>query len=381
MKIDLYTNSTALFKIRNSLKRKQQPKLAFLDIDSTLHHSDSGNKTDKARKVLEEKDYVIIFNTSRTEELVMSEKERNASKLFQRPAPHLGQVKFKQNEVVKSIYYYVDPQKIEPKGVLDPDIIIGSTGTAIWIKQITGGYKPDYNYQKSFRISSTEWRNSILELLKKLKKTETFNISHIEDQRSYEKNRSNVFPPDYRVQTLFTSIVHLKSFVKKMQKIKSNFLTNIRITNDSKPSHGKYVLYLKPKNASKIHAQEFVIKNVLKNTKVKRKDLNIFIAGDSWPDLIMGIKGESETETFLLVGGSRLFKDLTTAMHHSKKNIYHYFSGESLMAIGKRFIPTTDKGLYFFRSSRHEKVKIILGDERYPGTVGVETVLAYLNNL
>lgn len=380
MRIDPYTHSVALTKIKSALKSKKKPKLAFLDIDSTLHHTDSNLKTDRARKILEERGYVVVFNTSRTEELVMSEKERIASRLFYRPAPHLGQIKFKQHDAVKTIYYYVDPSKTEPKGVLDPDIIIGSTGTAIWLKQVNGGYKPDLIYQQSFAIHSKEWRNLVLLMLHQLKKTANFNISHIENDQSYEKNRSNVYPPDFRVQILFATIKDLKSFAKKVNNLKRQYTTNIRLTNDSKPSHGKYVLYLTPKNASKVHAQEEVIAALTKSQKINRKDFAIFIAGDSWPDLLMGIKGETETETFLLVGGSRLYKDLNHARLNSHKNDYHYFSGESLKAIGQRFIVTSEKGIYLYRSSRYEKVKIILGDEKYPKTIGVESVLAYLSD-
>lgn len=394
MYINPYIKSTILHVLQKNVRGDELLRLAFVDIDSTLDDRDRG-KTLTARKELEKKRYGIIFITSRTEEALISEKQRLLSRFFDRPVPYLGKETSLVHGQKRVRYFYRDPLFVESPGVIDPDIVVGSTGTAIWIKQQSGGYLKDIRYEKGFMAHSAEWRKAVLHLLIKLKKTTHFEISPLEDPNNYPAHTVDVAPPNFRIQVSFRTVESLRSFIQEMATIKRTYaassletsrlmefkhLANLRIINDSKPTEGRYVLYITPKKASKIYAKEQIVKNLTRTLKIAREKLNLFVAGDSWPDLTMGISGVHENETFLLVGGSRLYHDLAAVLQSPHTSYSYHFGGEKLASLCKRFVSTQTRGIYLFKSPWRGRVKVIFGDERFPGTQGVESVLSYLRS-
>ena len=93
---------------------------------------------------------------------------------------------------------YAPPEEVEPAGVLDGDIIAGSTGTRILVRQAGGDYLEDTLWSGQFGVSPAEWRTGALELVALA--TEHAGIkprlSAIEHPDNYEAGTSDVFPPD-----------------------------------------------------------------------------------------------------------------------------------------------------------------------------------------
>lgn len=73
------------------------------------------------------------------------------------------------------------------------------------------------------------------------------------------------------------------------------------------PSDNKFSVYLTPRMGNKARAVERIISELATELKRPREDFHVLIAGDSFPDLAIGLCGGLDIEaTFLLVGGSRL---------------------------------------------------------------------------
>lgn len=326
---DIYENSS----VRKKLSQNFIKRLAFLDIDSTL--SGNNQASSAVRKKLEEKGFVISFVTSRTEEMVMSCQafEKSKKYLFSRPKPLLN---IKNNR-----HYYIDPQITESKSLVDPDIIIGSSGTQILIKQLDGGYQTDKSFLKHLYQQPDAWRKKTLKLLEKFKPKFAFRLSAIEKPEHYTKQITNVFPPQFRIKLEFAKVAEKEKFQEILSKIDS-----VHVVDDSNYSRDKLTLYLMPKNSGKAQATEHTIDQICREFAITQQDLEILIAGNSFPDLEMGLHtGLRSQVTFILVGNLRV--------------------SESLLKQTKHFT---------------NKRKFVIGDQLFPGTKGPETILAYLNN-
>jgi hydroxymethylpyrimidine pyrophosphatase-like HAD family hydrolase len=318
-----YKQSGLVRKLNLRRKNNLPLKLAFLDVDSTL----TGGKaeTESVRSKLESFGYGIIYVTARTEEMMMSDKEYRLSREkygFDRPVPNRG------------------AQKDGSIGIYDPDIIIGSTGTCILVRQTSGGYCCDCSFQKQFSANSQEWREKALASLQKFKPI--YRLAPIEFEDNYWQGKTDVFPPDYRIHLLFDSIKDKKDFIKAFKKNrKCNFLM---IKENAKPNR----LYLLPRKAGKKNAVDWVIDKLSCQLKVREKAFHILIAGDDWPDVEMGLLSAKKVKksTFILVGGSSLTPYLQQ----------------------------------YLREQQDQAREIVIGDLIYPGIVGPGTILKYLDN-
>ncbi len=151
-------------------------------------------------------------------------------------------------------------------------------------------------------------------------------------------------------------------------------LQNIQFIEDSNPDKGRYSLYVMPALGHKARAVNEVVQKTCEALGIQRNDLELFFAGDSMPDVSMGLHGGLGTQaTFLIVGGSRL----TDAFVNPTVS---HFAGESLAHIKQRLTKKND-GIYEF----HEPLglptrEVIIGHYAYPGTIGPESILSYLEN-
>jgi hypothetical protein len=378
---DPYAKSIAASTLRARLERHEQPAIACLDIDSTL----TGDRTlaNAVRARLEELSYVVMFDTSRTEEMLMTAATYQATRrrgLFFRPPPHLGECNGSRT--------YVPPEEAEATGILDGDLIAASTGTRILVRQQDGTYLSDRAYAILAGQPAPDWRSSALRLL-----TDLFahgcpgTLASIESVKNYDTRCSDVFPPDYRIQINLQTVEEKFRLLQGIEQARrtasrhygpyAGILRNLRVTDDSRPETGGYKLFLTPRKLSKARAIEHVVASLCRRLKIERARLSILFAGDSFPDVGMGLHGGLGTDaTFLLAGGSRLVESLT---HDDAGN----FAGEPMRAIRRRLRRAGAPGRYRFEmplpvgGSR----ELIIGDQIYPGTQAVETVYRYVLDL
>ena len=192
--MDPYADSVALARVRASLDQDQPVRIAMLDIDSTL--TGDPDTSARVRAMLEARDYLVVFNTSRTEEMVMSRASYAASCAtgrFHRPPPHLGHAVDRRIDVPQ--------EEAEPAGLLDPDIIAGSTGTRILARQRDGAYLPDEEYGSGEPLEPPEWRKRASALVEAINTPDPLlEPAPIESAANYDDGISDVYPPDYRIQ-------------------------------------------------------------------------------------------------------------------------------------------------------------------------------------
>lgn len=332
-------------------------KIAFIDIDSTLSsHIEATNVqqlldhglTNKARKLLEEKGYIVAFITSRTEEMLMSTEGYNLSVKnykFERPPSRFN-------------------EENTPPGTLDPNIIASSTGGKIFVRQKDGGYAEDVSYRRS-SLSPFEWRTKTMNLLIKLNTNKTLfvfsSIEHIED---FHSGSSQVFPPDYRIQIQFRNPIDLTCFKKMFKK----YGPELYAINDSWPQEKKYYLYISA-SRGKFEAVNRILDMMQPNFNMQ-SDLEILFVGDSLPDLYEAVFSTGKLSTLLLVGGSRL------SSYISNKSM-NDFAGDDLGNI-KKYLLKQAKGIYTYQVD-NRVCNIIVSDEKYPGLVGPESLIEYLS--
>lgn len=368
MSFDEYAHSAPFHKLRKRKTQKKPLKIAFLDIDSTM--TGSIESTNATRRKLEQLGYVIVYVTARTEEMLMSTSSYNASCMlgFSRPMPKLGRNADK--------YTYTPIEQIEPRGLLDPDIIAGSSGTQLYIKQLNGGYAPDKNFIDKLDIK-VSWRGIVLDLLKDFNSplVKAF-LAPYEEIINYEKGISNVYPPQNRVTVIFQSAKiknEFRSFIKNILKSEGSF-SNIRLTDDSEPAKDLHQIHITPKNGSKTKAVDHIINQVCELLTLKRTKLHVLIAGDGHADFDMGMRAARGTcAIFLLPGGSRLMPALRC------KNTHPELLDETLESLKSQIQALKIKGHY--KSLIHENRELIICDEVCQGQIQAASLLLTLDGL
>lgn len=372
---DPYIDSTAIARVRLNTARGGAPALACLDIDSTL--TGRPETVNSVRSLLEEMGFVVIFDTSRTEEMILTQGSyRRSAGEIGRPPPHLGGSHGR--------HVYEPTEEHTPPGVLDADIIAGSTGTRILVRQTGDSYLLDREYEQQFGADS-EWRRRALQMTDDLAAAGCrVALAPIEIAGNYERGISDVFPPTYRIQLNFDTLVDKQRFAAALRDRRRNAVLardrdnwNIRLTDDSKPEAGAYKAFLTPWKASKAHAIEHIVRRLSLALDIEPSRFRLLFAGDSFPDLRMGLFGGLAADaTFLLAGGSRLADCLTG-------DDADHFAGEPIGAIRRRLTPEGPPGYYRFRlpCAGGGRRRLIVGDEAFPGTEEVETVYHYLRSV
>lgn len=372
---NIWTNSKAL-KI---LKAHQFPKIAFLDIDLTM----SGNPVVavKIREKLKELGYVTVFVTSRTEEMVMSKREYGNSKQF---GFSRAQPKLEIEDDGKMVHAFIDEIPSQ-KGLYDPEIIVGTTGSSILVGQEGGGYWQDEDFMGYIGESSKNWRSETLQIVKKLDPDSTFvELAPVDKKGNYEKGIIDVEQPDYRIQLNVvgdnseTALANKIHFFGQLVKIRDERKLNIRITDDSYPSFERYSIYLTPFKVWKATAAQHIIDKIIEELELRQDEIETFFAGDGYPDMRMGLESGIGTKgTFLIVGGSRLSDVLLGETED--------FAGITLEDIRKR-MKEVGRGRYIYEVNEKDtetpilEREVIIGDVAFQGTKGPETILAYLES-
>ncbi len=363
-----YENCIAIQKLKRRKSKNLPLYIAFLDIDSTMTSSNKDSLTNTVREDLEKNGYVVAFVTSKTEEIIISQDQRELSPNLTRPIPHLGKDKHGKR-------FYTDPRNTEPDGIINADIIIGSTGTTILAKQASGGYIVDEDYRKNFPDHYQQWRDAVINTISTINHDYPLcELSSIEYIENYDIGKTDIAPPDYRVEVKFRTLKNKRHFVRCFKDTVSKTDLSVQFTDDSNPDKEKYTLFITPKLATKVNAVEYIVKKIYATLSVQPDELSLLLAGDSYPDLAMGLYGGKGTQAnFLLVGHSRLASYLV-------EDDMHEFADESLKEIKKNLVAIKSKpgGRYDFALQGSGKRTVIIGDEVFPNTKGPETIWAYL---
>ncbi len=393
-----YKDSTVLEKLRRRKEQDLPLKIAFLDIDSTL----SGNPKEavKIRELLDEKGYVVFFVSSRTEEMTMSKAEykKSVELGLERPAPKLA-----VGEDGKKIEAF--PDEVEDfAGLYDADGVAAATGSRIFLRQQSGGYEEDKGFTQKMKQDSTEFRQRTMDILNRIDpKHSLFVLSPVDNSQNFEQNITDVESPDFRVQLNFqpstaeqvvetTGATDAKVSATEGQKqtelqkkqeterrIRAlledpgidaetkNYVRNLKITDDSNPDKGKYSLYLTPLHGSKERAVDSTLEQLSQRLNADFRDFELFMAGDSWPDVAMGLyAGRSAKVDFFVALNSRLTTPLTETEIRS-------FAGQKLPLLS-RFFPREEGVIDFKRPSPldsggqriNRERTVYIGDKLFP---------------
>jgi hydroxymethylpyrimidine pyrophosphatase-like HAD family hydrolase len=371
---DPYENSVLVERIKKS---SSKIRIGFFDIDSTLTGNDQA--VNALRTKLDELGFGIVFVTARTEEMPMSEYQFNKSVEMglERPAPNLG------TDPLTGKHFYAPAETIEPPGILDPDIIAGSTGTRILVGQIGGGFMPDLEYENALCNSDRNWRETTLKLIENLNlPKDTYQLSPADSPGNYENLITDVYYPKYRIQLIFESLekktLFKEKFIESLHDSKAIEKLSVHVgkylvTDDSNPLKNMYSVYIVPERGSKADAVNSILKNISEHANIDQSQMDVVIAGDAYPDILMCIYGarEGAKVTGIMVGGSRMSVSLVDP------SISH-FAGEDLSHLKQRL--TGQKGEFIYTRRNGEHRKLIIGDSKYPGLIGPETILRYISD-
>lgn len=369
---DIYYSSTIVEKLRKAKEQNKRLHIAFLDIDSTM--TGSINSTNATRRQLETLGYTIVYVTSRTEEMLMSKKTYDASVRtgFDRPRPLL--------ERSHNTFSYIPPEEFEPEGLLDPDIIAGSTGSQILLKQPQGNYLLDHMYEKTFCAPSHQWREEALALIQHINKDQPLAyLSPYEYPENYEKRLVNIYQPKFRVVLNFNSSKDKRQFSKKftqLREVASDSLpfdaNTMHLTDDSHPRKKLFTLCLTPRFGYKTTAVEHIVHMLSRTLAVDRSEFHLLIAGDSFPDMDMGLRGGKGTHaTFVIAGGSRLTLAFADKLNEDP-------TIEQTILTSNKFIGGKNHGYYNYTGADNSVRRVIIADEVCHDKKEVDSILTIL---
>jgi hypothetical protein len=368
----LYAASAAATILRGRRVPGRSPRLACLDIDSTL--TGPAHLADRVRSELEAAGYAVAFVTSRTEEMILSSGAYALSEAtgLRRPPPKLG--------MEGNRHVVVPPEDLLPRGLLDGEVIAGSSGTRILVRGEDGAYRPDPVYDAMMGNDPAGWRGRAMALVEAAASAGiTVEAAPIDRPEAYESGATDIYPPAYRVQVNFPSLTEKAGFLSWLtsdETVRTYGTRAVRITDDSNPHAGRIKVFLTPRRGSKVRAVERLVGALCAAVPCERGDLELFFAGDSFPDLAMGLFGGLGCRaTFLLAGGSRLVTPLVGEAQVD-------FAGEPVDAYRRRLAPSGRHGEYRFTPPLGFTSRTLLvGDALFPGTTAVETVARYVETL
>ncbi len=363
-----YIYGTAIRKMLRNLENNLPPRIAFLDIDATM--TGDPDDTNATREILENRGYCVVFVTARTEEMLLSKKAYHESRKagFGRPQPNLD---FRDGH-----FRYTPPEIFEPKGLIDADIISGSTGTQIIVRQEDGSYLSDQSYDRTMGESADHWRKKALELVQMVDHEGVSRLSQLEDLENYVTGVTNVAPPKYRVAVEFDSLERKLQFmncwdtVRKQAQTK-HFFTNVRLIDDSHPKHNAYAVCLTPRHGGKGYAVDHIIQVIRTLLPKDRLKMEILISGDGYPDLEMGLMAaHGSNVTFIIPGGAHVAKALI-------KPGVDTFAGEDIRDIKRRLRELTSAGQYIYHANNSDR-NVIVGDQAFTGLKEVASIRSFL---
>ena len=382
---------------RSSLAKRTQAKpfWSVLDLDGSFAAGSLAARMEVHQRLRAQGS--IIFSTARSPELVMSSNMLDVSQ-------RLGEVARQAPKwhVENGVYSFVPIETLDEfRYCYNPDAIL-AFGEGIFIKKLrTGKQRPSYfscdtEYERIYlnqiaqEAPSAErtWRKLALAVVKTVGLEEK--LAAIEIAGNYERGLANVTPLKYRIQLDFRGRHSVSDKYIALERIK-NFLRGTPLAqyvegvDESKPDMGnpdesRATLYLMPPGARKENMLNRTLSQICTQQRIGTHEMKLLIVGDTLTDFYsMCYAGWDASAVGIVVGGSRLFQCLEERAN---------FAGVDLQRYHKALKPTSRPGFYRFDNplmrggwTEHGKERlIILGDRAYPGTVGAETVLAYLND-
>ncbi len=353
---------------------------SVVDLDGTFAAGDPAARL-KARRMLESVG-ALLFCTARTPELVMDARAFELSRSlagFTRSAP---------TSLVSDGVYYDDPLTALPADQKNPDAIL-AFGQGIYVGGLAaeasgcGPYFVDTEYKDRYLdpiasdgtlLAGTSWYELALGLIREL---------------GLEKNLvvyKNVDRPDFRLELKFSGPDAVVQKYKALELINANkkgpLVGRLEGVDESKPSEtpdeSQATLYAMPPVARKEDMVNYVLNRICRSLKVDTSQMSGLIIGDTLTDFYSACYAGWDADfTGMIVGGSRISKCI-----EEKAN----FAGVDLRHMHSALIPTDRAGFYKFINplrrggwiKKGSTRTVILGEQAYPGTVGAETILAYL---
>lgn len=371
---DVYSESDVVSRVMKT------GRLFFFDLDGSLAAGKVAIRKDVRYRA--DSNGATVFATARTPELTLSSAtyEQSSAAGFPRPKPKVG--------VNPDGTRYWIPLEENPlddhKHMLDATATIGF-GTGIWIR------KKEVYVQDETAIGTTfaekYFRSTTLHLLKCADKIDLIkpHLAQIEIPDAYERNMVDVAPLEYRIQLDFSKLDDKLRAIELVTTLKESHFLGIRdmakhicLVDESSPDKldkmgnlaPKFTLYLMPSAATKQALVKHFLDQVIDAANSPRSELEVLYVGDSLTDIPAGLQSSAGTKaTFLLVGGSRLSRYLTIPGIET-------FAGEDLRPIKRLIVPMQRPGFYRFQDTQ-----FIIADEAYQGTVGAESVLAYMDEV
>lgn len=360
----LYEGSKIIDDIRNT------KHICCFDIDGTLTGGNEESLLEVRQRA--ERAGTLIFSTARTPELCMSSTAYEASKShgFNRPEPHVP-----KNELGKR--YFKPLELIEEfNGLLDPDAIL-SMGTGMFIR--TGdGYAEDKSYLAKLNVFP-EWKAMALDLLEYIDEGDVLKyLSKIEHPHMYETRDIDITSLPFRIQLDFPELELKMNVVNRIEEVAesyhvlSSIARNCVFVDESNPEKGRYTVYLLPLEAPKEKGLEYFLSNCAFVSEVPLSEVSLLLTGDTLTDFKSGCIAGAQTQgTFILVGGSRLAPLFDGSYPES-------FAGVDIQWLWNSLHETERPGFFVFNNGNNPPRIIIVGDMAYPGTIGPETILAYM---
>ncbi len=381
-KFDSYQHS------RLAQKTLQKRFWSIVDLDGTFAAGDPAIRR-QVRSMLESMG-ALLFCTARTPELVMSRRSFELSKTlagFSRSEPRwLG----------SDGVYYEKPLDTLPQEEQDPDAIL-SFGQGIYIGGIgcnrkkCNPYFVDTDYRDKYLdpvghdgvlIGGRPWIALAHDLVRELNLES--NLAAI--NRKEMRDEANVDEPDYRLQLDFSGADAVEQKYKALTLIraatKGALMGRLEGVDESKPSNtpeeSRATLYLMEPQGRKEYMINYALGRTCRPLGIDAKEMSGLVIGDTLTDFYAACYAGWDADfTGIIVGGSRLSKCIEEKVN---------FAGVDLRHMHNALIPTDRAGFYKFINplSRGGWIKngptrcVILGDQAYPGTIGAETILAYL---
>jgi len=352
--------------------------LSVVDLDGTFAAGDPAVRK-KVRAMLESMG-AFVFCTARTPELVMSRRSYELSKSL------AGFTRSEPTWLVSDGVRFDAPLDTLPADEKDPDAIL-SFGQGIYIGGLgheQSGARPyfcdqEYRYRYLDPVDSNgnllagkPWLAHMRELLQELNLQET--------------RFDNVDETDFRTQVDFYGkdavIKKYEALAAIEAKVPQALRGRLEGVDESKPSDdpekNRATLYGLPPQIRKENMINYALSQACRAIGRSVGSISGLIIGDTLTDFYAACHAGWDADmTGIIVGGSRISKCI-----EEKTN----FAGVDLRRWHAQLEPTGRRGFYTFNNpaARGGWIKngptrlVVLGDQAYPGTIGSETIEAYL---